>query len=106
MSNVNSHPPGLPRNRAMPLRLTVEAKPGAKVPSIAVRGGVLIVAVRERPVDGRANAAIERAVAAWLGIGVRSVTIVRGASGRRKFIDVSGVEPEVIARRMATGGGP
>jgi hypothetical protein len=87
----------------MPLRLTVEAKPGRKVPSIAFRGGVLIVAVRERAIDGRANAAIERAVAAWLGVGAKSVTIVHGASGRHKYVDVSGIDPDVVARRIAGG---
>ncbi len=85
----------------MPLRLTIEAKPGKKVPSLTVRDGILIVAVRERPVDGRANEAIERAIAAWLGVGVRAVSIVGGASGRRKYVDVIGIDSALIAQRIA-----
>jgi len=86
----------------MPLRLTVEAKPGKTVPSIAVRDGTIVVAVRERAIDGRANAAIERAIAAWLGVSVRSVSIVRGATGRRKFVDVAGIDAQQLAQRVAT----
>ena len=86
----------------MPLRLTVDAKPGKKVGSISVWDGVLIVAVRERAIDGRANAAIERAIAAWLGISVRSVSIVRGATGRRKYVDVAGIDADQLAQRIGT----
>jgi uncharacterized protein YggU (UPF0235/DUF167 family) len=85
----------------MTLRLTVEAKPGKKVPSIAVRGGTIVVAVRERAIDGRANAAIERAIAAWLGVSARSVSIVRGTTGRRKFVDVAGIDAPLLAQRIA-----
>jgi uncharacterized protein YggU (UPF0235/DUF167 family) len=88
----------------MPLRLTVEAKPGKKSASISVRDGVLVVAVRERAIDGRANAAIERAVAEWLGVSVRSVSIVSGAAGRRKIIAVAGVDVQVVAQRFAACG--
>jgi uncharacterized protein YggU (UPF0235/DUF167 family) len=90
----------------MPLRLTVEAKPGKKIPSIGVRDGMLVVAVRERAVDGAANAAIERAIAAWLGISVRAVSIVHGATGRRKFVEISGIDREAVTRRMASIGPP
>jgi uncharacterized protein YggU (UPF0235/DUF167 family) len=85
----------------MPLRLTVEAKPGKKVPSIVVREGTIVVAVRERAIDGQANAAIERAIAAWLGVSARSVSIVRGATGRRKFVEVAGIDARLLAKRIA-----
>jgi uncharacterized protein len=85
----------------MPLRLTVDARPGKKIPYLAMHNGILVVAVRERALDGRANAAIERAIAAWLGLGVNAVSIVAGASGRRKYVDVEGVEPTVVAQRLA-----
>jgi uncharacterized protein YggU (UPF0235/DUF167 family) len=86
----------------MPLRLTIEAKPGRKFPSITVRGGMLVVAVRERAIDGAANAAIERAVAAWLGIGVRAVSIVHGASGRHKQLELQGVDPQTLSERLTS----
>jgi uncharacterized protein YggU (UPF0235/DUF167 family) len=84
----------------MPLRLSVEAKPGKKVASLTVRDGVLVVAVRERAIDGRANAAIERAVADWLGVSARSVSIVAGAAGRRKIVDVADADPRVVEQRL------
>jgi uncharacterized protein YggU (UPF0235/DUF167 family) len=85
----------------MPLRLTVEAKPGKKMPAISVQGGVLVVAVRERAIDGRANVAIERALAAWLGISRRSVSIVTGTASRRKIVEITGVDAAAVAARIA-----
>jgi uncharacterized protein YggU (UPF0235/DUF167 family) len=85
----------------MPLRLSIEAKPGKKTPSITVREGVIVVAVREQATDGRANAAIERAIAAWLGLSVRSVSIVRGATSRKKSVEVTGIDPERLALCVA-----
>ena len=85
----------------MPLRLTIEAKPGKKFPSISARDGILIVAVRERAIDGAANAAIERAVAEWLGISARAVSIVHGAGGRRKQLELEGVDPQAVSARIA-----
>ena len=68
-----------------------------------MRDGTLIVAVRERAIDGRANAAIERAVAVWLGIRVSSVSIVAGGTGRRKLLEIAGLDAQTLARRLAAG---
>jgi uncharacterized protein len=71
------------------LRFTVEAHPGARQDRVSVVGGhVLAVWVRARPVDGQANAAIERAVAAALGVRPRQVRIVGGHAARRKILEV------------------
>ena len=86
----------------MPLRLTVDGKPGKRSASISVRNGVLVVAVRERAVDGAANAAIERAVAGWLGVRASDVAIVHGATGRRKYVEVTGIDPDTVAQRIAS----
>ena len=71
------------------LRLTVEAHPGARQDRVAVLGeNVLGVWVRARPVEGHANAAVERVVAEALGLRPRQVRIVGGHSARRKILDV------------------
>jgi uncharacterized protein YggU (UPF0235/DUF167 family) len=83
------------------LRLSVEAKPGKKIPSIAVRDGVVIVAVRERAIDGAANEAVRLAIAAWLGVNIGRVSIVGGANSRRKRVELIDVDPEYVAQRIA-----
>ncbi len=85
----------------MAVRLMIEAKPGRKVPGIGTRGGSLIVAVREPAIDGRANVAIERAIAAWLECDARAVTIVGGTVSRFKIVEIAGVDPAVVAAKIA-----
>lgn len=48
------------------------------------RDGALLVRVTAPPVEGAANEAVRRAVAAALGVAPTEVRIERGARGRRK----------------------
>ena len=48
------------------------------------------VRVRAAPADGGANAAVCRLLAAELAVPPSAVTIVRGASARRKLVRVEG----------------
>jgi len=82
-------------------RLEIVAKPGARVATIGRRNGEVVVAVRERAVDGRANDAILRAVAAWLGIAPSRVALVRGAGARRKLLAVDGLDAAALAESIA-----
>lgn len=73
--------------------LRVRVKPGSsKGPLVepAPEGldAELVVHVRERAVDGKANAAVERVVAAHLGVAPSRVAIVRGHTARTKLIRV------------------
>jgi hypothetical protein len=76
--------------------LDVLAKPGARKASITRRGDDVVVAVREPAIEGRANAAIERAIAEWLDVPVSRVRLVHGATGRRKRLVIDGVDPDTI----------
>ena len=58
---------------------------------VGERAGVLIVRVTAPPVDGRANEALCRLLAKRARVGVRSVTIVRGAGSREKLVRVEGI---------------
>jgi uncharacterized protein (TIGR00251 family) len=58
------------------------------------RNGVLLVRVTAPPVDGRANAALCRLIAKRARVGVRRVSIVRGASSREKVVRVEGISSE------------
>jgi uncharacterized protein YggU (UPF0235/DUF167 family) len=55
----------------------------------------LVVRVRARAIDGAANTAVIRAVAAALGVRPRDVTLVRGRRSREKHLAVDG-EPSAL----------
>jgi len=82
------------------VRVEVHAVPGAKVRRVAgSHDGRLIVRVTQRAIDGRATAAVLDAVAAALGVHSRDVTLVAGATSRRKVLDVSG-DDVVLGERL------
>lgn len=75
-----------------PRRLTVRVTPGSGKGPLVLEshdwpGVDLVVYVRERAVDGAANAAVVRALAAHLGVRASDVRIVRGASARIKHVE-------------------
>jgi uncharacterized protein len=59
-------------------------KPGSKHPGLASENGVLVLRVRERPVDGAANAACVRALAQAYQVPPSAVELVSGARNRAK----------------------
>jgi uncharacterized protein YggU (UPF0235/DUF167 family) len=89
------------------VRLEIHVRPGAS--STAVGGehdDALVVRVVEPADGGRATEAALRAVAKALSVPRRSVTLVRGASSRRKLVQIEvtgaegqGVEPAVARLR-------
>ena len=64
--------------------------------------GSLAVRVSAPPVDGRANAALERAVAGALGIAPSRVNLVRGTRGRDKTLRVEGLDEASVRDLLAT----
>jgi hypothetical protein len=82
--------------------IAVRLSPRASSTEVAgERGGVVIVRVTAPPVDGRANQALVRMIAKRAGVGVRSVSIVRGESSREKLLRVDGIS--LHALRAALG---
>jgi uncharacterized protein YggU (UPF0235/DUF167 family) len=61
--------------------------------------GVLRVRVAAAPVDGAANRSLLRLLAAELGVPARAFELVGGASGRRKLIEVEGVDEASLRSR-------
>ncbi len=64
-----------------------------------VTDGRLSVRVAASPVDGAANAAVERAIAEALDLPNSSVRIVKGATARLKTVEVSGLSREALIGR-------
>jgi uncharacterized protein (TIGR00251 family) len=61
-----------------------------------VHDGRLKIAVTAPPVDGEANAAVIDAIAKALGVARGAVTVVSGATGRRKTLRLEGVKREAV----------
>jgi uncharacterized protein len=88
------------------VRLTVRGHPGARRDEVGGRYGtdeppVLIVRVAVPATGGRANERLVRVLASSLGVPVRAVTIVTGASARTKVVEVSGADPALRDRLLA-----
>jgi uncharacterized protein len=67
-------------------------------------GGVVLVRVTAPPVDGRANEALCRLIAKRAGVGVRSVTVIRGERSREKLVRVEGIGAEDLRRALLREG--
>jgi len=61
--------------------------------------GSLRARVAARPVEGLANEALTDLLAGALGIARGRVSIVRGAAGRLKVVELDGVEPTRVRSR-------
>lgn len=71
--------------------LTVRVIPRARKDAVGgERGGRLLVRTTAAPVDGRANAAVCKLVAAHLGIPARKVDVVAGHRSRDKTLRIGG----------------
>jgi uncharacterized protein (TIGR00251 family) len=55
-----------------------------------LRGEAIAIQLKEAPVDGAANAALLKLLAHHLGVPMSSIELVRGTTGRSKWIRVQG----------------
>jgi uncharacterized protein (TIGR00251 family) len=87
-----------------PVVLSVRLTPRAAREQVTLLDdGSLAVRVSAPPVDGRANAALERAVAGALRIAPSRVTLVRGARSRDKAVRVEGLAEAQVRERLSAG---
>jgi uncharacterized protein YggU (UPF0235/DUF167 family) len=85
-------------------RIAVRLIPRARVNEIAGRrAGVLLVRVTAPPEGGRANAALCHVIAKRAGVGIRSVSVVRGSRSRQKVVQVDGISAADLARALEAG---
>jgi uncharacterized protein YggU (UPF0235/DUF167 family) len=83
------------------IRLAVRAHPAARHERAEwLPDGTLGVWVRARPIEGQANAAIERCLAAWLDLRPRQVTLVGGATSRDKVVQVDLPSADEVRERL------
>ena len=83
--------------------LAVRVQPGAHHDEVVgVRDGVLLARVSAPALQGRANQAVCRLVAAHLGMRRSRVSIARGERSRDKLLRVQGIDP--LALEAMLGG--
>jgi uncharacterized protein (TIGR00251 family) len=77
--------------------LAVRVQPRAKRDEVVgERAGAVVIRVAAPPVDGKANAALCRFVAARAGVSRSAVSVVRGDSARDKLLRVDGIDAEEL----------
>ncbi len=52
------------------------------------------------PVDGAANEALVELLAEQLGLPKRHISIIRGATGRQKTVEIIEVRPEEVEQKL------
>lgn len=83
--------------------LVVKVKPSAREDAVTgVAGEVVRVSVRAAPERGRANEAVCRVIAAWLGCARSSVSVVSGMTSREKRLRIEGVSADQVRARLGT----
>ncbi len=70
-------------------RLALRVTPGARVECVELADGKVVVKVRVKPEDGKANAAVLDLLAAALGIAASRLHLLRGATGRDKLVRIA-----------------
>lgn len=86
-------------------RLTVRVQPKASADRVEDWGEddagrkFLKVRVRAVPEDGKANEAVQKLVAKWLGVPKSAVRVVTGGKTRLKGLEIDG--PQELAARLS-----
>jgi uncharacterized protein (TIGR00251 family) len=85
----------------------LRVSPGSGRADIVGRqGDAWKVRVAEPPEHGRANDAVLRLVAHALSVPRDAVTLVSGHGGRDKIVELTGVGPALIERRLSSATAP
>jgi uncharacterized protein YggU (UPF0235/DUF167 family) len=86
-------------------RLRLRVSPGATRPGIVGRHGeAWKVRVAEAPERGRANDAVLTLLARALRVPRSGLTLVSGHAARDKVVELDGLEPDEVERRLAAAG--
>ncbi|NCU38785.1 DUF167 domain-containing protein [Candidatus Saccharibacteria bacterium] len=69
-------------------KVTLTVKPNSKTDLVQKVGDELVVRVKARAVDGKANETVIKLVADYLGLPKTHMQIKRGATGKHKVIEI------------------
>jgi hypothetical protein len=97
-----SSPPITPTATGVRLRLRIQPRASREEIAGAV-GDAIRVRLTAPPVDGAANDALVRFLAARLKVPRSAVELVSGRTGRTKLVAVTGVSVEETVQRLGVG---
>jgi uncharacterized protein len=84
------------------MRIAIWVRPGSARPGVGgEHDGALVVRVSARAVDGRATAAAVAAVAKAFAVHPHAVTLITGATSRKKILDVPGGDRATLEQLLA-----
>ena len=87
-------------------RVRLRVSPGAKSAQVVGRHGeAWKVRVAASPEGGRANEAVVRLLAETLSVPRDAVTLVSGHGARDKIVQLAGLDPAQIERRLSSAAG-
>jgi uncharacterized protein (TIGR00251 family) len=87
-------------------RLRLRVSPGAARAGVVGRhGDAWKVRVAAAPEGGRANDAVVRLLAETLAVPREAVTLVSGHGARDKIVELAGIGPSQIERRLSSAAG-
>jgi uncharacterized protein (TIGR00251 family) len=91
---------------ALSTRVRVRVAPGATRAGVVGRHGeAWKVRVTAAPEGGRANEAVVRLLADTLSLPRKAVTLVSGHGARDKIVELEGIAPSLIERRLSSAAG-
>ncbi len=93
----------MPKETTPPLeaRIRVRLTPRSGRNEIAGwQKALLRVRVTAPPIEGKANAALERLIAKALGVPKRDVSVVSGARGREKTVEIAGMSQDEVVKLL------
>jgi hypothetical protein len=82
------------------MRVTVRVIPRSSRNTLTWEQGSIKARLTAPPVEGAANEALIALLAAHLDVPKRAITIVRGATGRQKVIEIEGLIQEELVRKL------
>lgn len=83
------------------MKLNIKVTPGSSKDSvIGWLGDTLKISVKAAPEKGKANKAVEAALARTLGISLNDVKILQGHSSARKLVEISGLSDSEIHEKL------
>jgi len=92
--------------KAVSTRVRLRVSPGANSAQVVDRHGeAWKVRVAARPEGGRANEAVVRLLAETLSLPRNAVTLVSGHGARDKIVQLAGLDPTQIERRLSSAAG-
>jgi hypothetical protein len=74
------------------MRVAVVVHPRAGREELIWNGRELRLRITQPPIDGAANAAVLRLIAAWAGVAPSRIRLVAGHRGTHKQVEIEGVD--------------